>query len=163
MFVINILAPTLIPPSPSNASLTVPKHQGPSLKARITDTIEEVDEQLTIQSIRGPEKRPTAQSIFALPDEKPVRSAPIDVPASYHNDPFSYAQSVKNQNVSPFEFPNNAVFSSSAPSGNAGHLLTPTINIDHTDDSDAGSHKDDREKSNLITLLKIIEKKKTLI
>lgn len=128
----------------------MPKHQVPSQFSRIADqVIEEVDEQVTVQSVRGPENRPTAMSIFAQHDEKPVRSAPIDVVASHHNDPFIFphAQSVTNPDASPFVFPNNAIFSTSAPAGEAGHLTTPTINIDNTDESDVGSHKDEREKS----------------
>lgn len=104
---------------------------------RITDqVIEEVDEQMTIQSTRGPEKRPTVQSIFNL-DDKPARSAPIDVPGSYHNnDKISYdrVQSVVSPEHLPYVFPNNEVFSSSAPEENFTHMRTPKINIDHVDD-----------------------------
>lgn len=101
---------------------------------RITDqVIEEVDEQLTVQSNRGQyEKRPTAQSLFASSNERvPVRSAPIDMPASHHNnDKISYerVQSVMPEHQS-YLFPNNELFSTSAPEENMIHVSTPKINI----------------------------------
>lgn len=109
---------------------------------RITDqVIEEVDEQLTIQSMRAPDKRPTAQSIFATHDEKqPLRSDPIDMPNSHHtiHSPYDRAESVRQSGHLPYEFSTDEVFSSSAPEE---HLMlsipsiqTPTINIHDTDD-----------------------------
>lgn len=112
---------------------------------RIADqVIEEVDEQLTIQSQRAPDKRPTAQSIFATCDEKqPIRSDPIDVPSSHHNNHLNYdrAQSVLNTDHQPYMFPNNALFSSSAPEEHTIPLQTPTINIDNTYDIESGSQR----------------------
>lgn len=118
---------------------------------RITDqVIEEVDEQLTIQSMRGPDKRPTAQSLFTSPDDKPpTRSAPIDVPASHHIDnenAFACVQSVMNPEHHPYMFPNNTIFSSSAPEGNITPLQTPKINVDHFDDLMRRSSKDSDSK-----------------
>lgn len=117
---------------------------------RISDqVIEEVDEQLTIQSMR-PDKRPTAQSLFASPDDKPpTRSAPINVPASHHNDDqtgYSRVQSVMQPDHHPYMFPNNTIFSSSAPEGITTPIQTPTINVDHFDDLMRRSSKDSDNK-----------------
>lgn len=105
---------------------------------RITDqVIEEVDEQMTIQSTRAPDKRPTAQSLFKQMDDKPARSAPIDVPGSFHNnDKVAYdrVQSVMSPEHLPYVFPSSELFSSSAPEDNFTHLRTPKINVDHVDD-----------------------------
>lgn len=118
---------------------------------RIADqVIEEVDEQLTIQSMRGPDKRPTAQSLFTSPDDKPpTRSAPIDVPASHHNDDqngYARVQSVMQPEHHPYMFPNNTIFSSSAPEGNLTPMQTPKINVDHFDDLMRRSSKDSDNK-----------------
>lgn len=133
--------------SSSSASITALKYPQPTL--RIADqVIEEVDEQQqTIQSMRGSDKRPTAQSIFAhqqhqqqqQEENQPIRSSPIDVPSSYHNsDTISYerVQSVMQPEHHPYVFPNNTIFSSSAPEENGSHLrnATPKINVDHFDD-----------------------------
>lgn len=99
---------------------------------RIADqVIEEVDEQLTIQSIRGQEKRPTAQSIFASNNEKiPTRSSPIDVPSSHHNNDhkisYERIQSVAPDHQ-PYLFPSNEVFSTSAPEENMLRVPSPSI------------------------------------
>lgn len=105
---------------------------------RIADqVIEEVDEQLTIHSTRGNnDKRPTAQSLFASSHEKiPMRSVPIDVPGSHHNSNGSYEQilSAMNPEHQPYLFPNNNIFSSSAPEENMIHGTTPkdTSNESH--------------------------------
>lgn len=105
---------------------------------RIADqVIEEVDEQLTVTSNRGQEKRPTAQSLFATNNEKlPVRSAPIDVPGSNHiTDTITYdrVQSVAPEH-SPYLFPNNEIFSSSVPDEHLLHIPTPTINVNLSND-----------------------------
>lgn len=124
--------------SSSTVNLAVPKY--PQGTMSIADqVIEEVDEQLTIQSMRAQEKRPTAQSIFAQQEEKPpIRSAPIDMPAhSHHNaDKIGYEriQSVMQPEHHPYMFPSNVIFSSSAPEENIVHSTTPKINIDHFDD-----------------------------
>lgn len=73
-------APTKLPGSASTASLTHRQVSHAPGSVRITDqVIEEVDEQMTITSIKAQEPRPTAQSIFQPSD-------PIDVPRSdqYH-------------------------------------------------------------------------------
>lgn len=116
---------------------------------RIADqVIEEVDEQQTIQSMRGPDKRPTAQSLFASPEEKqPNRSAPIDMPSSHHNNDiinYERIQSVMQPEHHPYMFPNNTIFSSSAPEENIIHLQTPKINVDHFDDLN-GTKPDDKD------------------
>lgn len=113
-----------------------PQGQGTT---RIADqTIEEVDEQMTVQSIRAQEKRPTAQSIFATNDEKvPIRSAPIDMPSSYHNNDnkisYERIQSVVPDHQ-PYLFPSNEVFSSSAPEENLLHVPSPTVKVVNGDD-----------------------------
>ncbi|XP_031617127.1 bestrophin-4 isoform X2 [Contarinia nasturtii] len=122
--------------SSSSVSLAGPKYPHiPQGTMRIADqVIEEVDEQLTIQSNRGHEKRPTAQSLFASSNEKlPTRSAPIPVPVtsnSHHSNSYEYVQSVMQPEHQPYLFPNNAVFSSSAPEENMIHLQTPSIKVD---------------------------------
>lgn len=105
---------------------------------RIADqVIEEVDEQMTVHSLRAPDKRPTAQSIFESYDEKPSRSAPIDVPGSHHkNDDSTYdrAHSVMQAEHQPYMFPNSELFSTSAPEEKTSPLQTPIINIEHEED-----------------------------
>lgn len=101
---------------------------------RIADqVIEEVDEQLTIQSIRAPEKRPTAQSIFESNNERVPRSVPINVPSSHHNNEtkinYERIQSVAPDHQ-PYLFPSNEVFSTSAPEENMLHVPSPTVNDD---------------------------------
>lgn len=96
---------------------------------RITDqVIEEVDEQMTVQSQRGHDTRPTAQSLFASYDEKPARSDPIDVPNPTYK-PYHRTQSEAQPEQQSYIFPNNAVFSASAPDERPA-LKAPTINID---------------------------------
>lgn len=122
--------------STSSASLAPPKFVPGQI--RITDqVIEEVDEQLTIQSTRVPDKRPTAQSLFKPLEDKPARSAPIDVPGSFHNNEnisYDRVQSVASSEHLPYVFPSNEVFSTSAPEDHYTHLCTPTINVDNVDD-----------------------------
>lgn len=105
---------------------------------RIADqVIEEVDEQLTIHSTRGNDKRPTAQSLFASSHEKiPMRSVPIDVPGSHHNSNGSYEHilSAMNPEHQSYLFPSNNIFSSSAPEENMIHATTPK-------DTSNGPHK----------------------
>lgn len=136
MLFAGIQANSSLAPSSSTISLTGPKF--PPGTMRITDQIiEEVDEQLTIQSNRGQEKRPTAQSIFASYDEKqPIRSAPINVPATHHKTDVDYdrSHSVITGEHHPYIFPNNTIFSTSAPEENVDFLQTPTINIDKPDE-----------------------------
>lgn len=107
---------------------------------RITDqVIEEVDEQSTVHSIRGQEKRPTAQSIFATTNETaPIRSAPIDVPGSHHNNEtkvsYERIQSVIPDHQ-PYLFPScDKVFSTSAPEENMLHVPSPSVNIVNVDE-----------------------------
>lgn len=135
--------------SASSANLIGPKYapqgQGTTRIADRIDVIEEVDEQLTIQSIRGQEKRPTAQSIFASNNEKiPIRSSPIDVPGSHHNahnneNKISYEriQSVAPDHQ-PYLFPGNEVFSTSAPEEHMLHVPSPSVN---TVSGDVGSSR----------------------
>lgn len=125
--------------SASSANLIGPKFPSQAQgTTRIADqVIEEVDEQLTIQSIR-PEKRPTAQSIFASSNEKiPVRSSPIDVPGSHHNNEnkisYERIQSVAPDHQ-PYLFPSNEVFSTSAPEENMLHVPSPSVNVVNGDD-----------------------------
>lgn len=139
--------------SSSTISLAPPKY--PIGTMRITDqVIEEVDEQLTIQSMHRPDMRPTAQSLFASSDDKPpARSAPIDVPASHHNDDqngYARVQSVMQPEHHPYMFPNNTIFSSSAPEGNTTPIQTPKINVDHFDDLMRRGSKDSDNKEGKI-------------
>lgn len=128
--------------SASTANLIGPKYPAQAQgTTRIADqVIEEVDEQLTIQSIRGQEKRPTAQSIFASNNEKiPVRSSPIDVPGSHHSNEtkisYERIQSVAPDHQ-PYLFPSNEVFSTSAPEENMLlRVPSPSVNIVNGDDA----------------------------
>lgn len=108
---------------------------------RIADqVIEEVDEQLTVTSNRGvPEKRPTAQSLFATNNEKlPVRSEPIAIQqkSNHNSDKIGYdrVQSVAPDH-SPYLFPNNEFFSTSAPEENFLHATTPKISVNFVNNS----------------------------
>lgn len=127
--------PTL-PYSSSSASMSNVKFQPATM--RITDqVIEEVDEQMTIQSQRGHDTRPTAQSLFATYDEKPQRSDPIDVPSTA-NHSYHRTHSEAQPDHQPFMFPNNAIYSASAPDERSTlRLQTPTINIDDVDIEDS--------------------------
>lgn len=62
--------------SASSASITgkYPPHGSMKIADQV---IEEVDEQMTITSMRGQEMKPTAQSVFA---HHPPMSEPVDVP-----------------------------------------------------------------------------------
>lgn len=82
---------------------------------KITDqVIEEVDEQLTIQSMRNQEQRPTAQSIFQTGPPPP--SNPVDVPTTTRSS-YIRTQSVVPHPVTPSVFTNTDkdFISSSAP------------------------------------------------
>lgn len=136
--------------SASSISLVGPKY--PQTAMRIADqVIEEVDEQLTVTSNRGYEKRPTAQSLFASSNgDIPARSAPIDVPGSYHNnDKINYEriQSVA-QEHSPYLFPSNEIFSSSAPEENCVHLQTPKIHVNEANESKVGTPGSTKDGNN---------------
>lgn len=66
----------------------------------------------------------------------PLRSAPIDVPASHHNDDkisYERVQSVAPE-YQPYLFPNNEIFSTSAPEENMIHVSAPKINISSAGD-----------------------------
>lgn len=136
--------PTLVR-SGSSTSMTGGNKYHPPGTMRITDqVIEEVDEQMTIQSQRGNESRPTAQSLFANYDEKEsVRSDPIDVPRSFNR---------ANSDAIPghtYMFPNHALFSSSAPDEDSSLRNTPpvapTIQIDDSYDSEDGKKQESNQ------------------
>lgn len=141
--------------SSSTVSLAGPKY--PQGTMRIADqVIEEVDEQLTIQSNRGNEKRPTAQSLFATSNEKmPIRSAPIDVPGSHHNDKtgFEHVQSVMQPEHQPYLFPNNAIFSSSAPEENMIHIPSPVIKVEKTVEFKEDENETKKDGKNLKSIV----------
>lgn len=113
-------------------NLIGPKFVPQGITSIADQVIEEVDEQSTVHSIRGPEKRPTAQSIFESSNEKPLplRSAPIDVPASHHNNDIKVSYE-RIQSVIPDHEPylNDKVFSTSAPGENMLHIPLPTVNL----------------------------------
>ena len=128
-----------LPGSSSTASLA-PKMPPPG-SLKITDqVIEEVDEQMTVTSMRQPEIRPTAQSLF----QPPPPSEPVDVPNNRPNSDYSRTQSFIAKRHDPtFDEENARAFmSSSAPA--ARHLQTPPnticgISIEDFDDSLPGS------------------------
>jgi hypothetical protein len=87
---------------------------------KITDqVIEEVDEQMTITSMRNKEDpRPTAQSLFTAPSS----SAPIDVPGTVHPHPPQYSRFYSAQVPEDDHalFNPEDLLSSSAPVGKPG-------------------------------------------
>lgn len=130
--------------SASMTGMTGNKYQPPGTM-RITDqVIEEVDEQMTIQSQRGHDTRPTAQSLFAsYEDKEPTRSEPIDVPRSYNR-----AHSVAQPEHQTYMFPNNAIFSTSAPDEHTAlRVQAPTINIEDSYDYEDGKKSEPNLKS----------------
>jgi hypothetical protein len=79
--------------------------------------IEEVDEQMTIQSMRKEDPKPTAQSLFSPPSSNP--SNPIDVPG--RAPPYQRFMSAQVQEDDSSFFPPGGVddfLSTSAPAGN---------------------------------------------
>lgn len=106
--------------SPSTNSLTQPKFSNLKISDQV---IEEVDEQMTITSMRAPENRPTAASLF------PPASQPVDVPAP-RND-YTRIQSFAPRSDQPFTFPTGddvhpiSYLSASAPT-NSQIVGTPT-------------------------------------
>ncbi|KAG7198266.1 hypothetical protein KM043_005669 [Ampulex compressa] len=100
--------PARLPNSSSAASLQtrIPGAGGGSMRIGV---IEEVDEQMTLTSMR-PESRPHVQSIFS--QGPPPPSAPVDVPGTEHTR-------------------NGEIFSSSAPAAGGG--LTERVNGNETD------------------------------
>lgn len=156
--------------SASSVNLIGPKFvaQGQSIADQV---IEEVDEQSTVHSIRGQEKRPTAQSIFESSNEKPIplRSAPIDMPASHHNNDtkISYERILS---VMPDHEPylNDKVFSTSAPGENTLHIPSPTVNFANAN-GDASTHaspgptsKDGKKPANFVMTVRFLIKILTL-
>lgn len=79
--------------SPSTNSLSQPKFSNLKIADQV---IEEVDEQMTITSMRAPENRPTAASLFPP-------SQPVNVPAP-RND-YMRTQSFAPRSDQPFTFP----------------------------------------------------------
>lgn len=85
---------------------------------RLTDqVIHEVDEQLTITSMKPQDPKPTAFSIFN-PASPPQVSEPIDVPISNNRSPYTRTQSAREYPNTPMLFPQDDIdqlFSTSAP------------------------------------------------
>lgn len=102
--------------SESSASIAGKQYPAQIGSMKITDqVIEEVDEQMTITSMKNKDDpRPTAQSLFAPPGGS---SAPIDVPGTVHHPPsYSRFYSAQLQDDSSM-FPQDDILSSSAPIG----------------------------------------------
>lgn len=136
--------------SPTSISLTQPPKYPAAGSMKITDqVIEEVDEQMTITSMRAPEQRPTAQSLFMPPTGPPPPSNPVMVPTTTAaRSPIGYTrtQSAIANAGEPFTYPivgdnDTGFISTSAPPGT--HVQTPIgvydINIDDFDDNGQGS------------------------
>jgi hypothetical protein len=107
--------------SASSASMAGKQYPAQIGSMKITDqVIEEVDEQMTITSMRNKDDpRPTAQSLFPPPSAAPSgSSAPIDVPGTvnhpHHYGRFYSAQVHEDDNAM---FPPDDVLSSSVPIG----------------------------------------------
>lgn len=98
---------------------------------KISDqVIEEVDEQMTITSMRAPENRPTAASLF------PPTSQPVDVPTTTRqdNDYMRTQSHARPSSDQPFTFPIGedtdpiGYLSASAPENSHTMVGTPTGN-----------------------------------
>lgn len=135
-----------LPGSISSANMSNPQ-QKPAGSMKISDqTIEEVDEQLTITSMRGNEPRPTAQSLF-IPH---ASSKPVDVPAaSYMPRDYVRTHSEMPPTSNSFIFPmNNADMefftSTSAPTTTTSthHVDVPNTQSSPNEDFDF-NYKDD--------------------
>lgn len=113
-----------MPGSPSTSSLA-PKYPAAVGSMKITDqVIEEVDEQMTITSMRGPEIRPTAQSLF----QPPPHSEPVNVPVSSRaNNDYTRTQSFIGPRNNSFDCEERFMLSTSAPA--AQHLKTVPLNV----------------------------------
>lgn len=101
-----------------------------NLKKISDQVIEEVDEQMTITSLRAPENHPTAASLF------PPASQPVNVPAPRNQNGYVRTQSfVTQQSEHPFTFPVGdetagddpiSYLSASAPANTHSLVGTPT-------------------------------------
>uniref|UniRef100_A0A1L8DF58 Bestrophin homolog n=1 Tax=Nyssomyia neivai TaxID=330878 RepID=A0A1L8DF58_9DIPT len=131
-----------IPPSPSGTSLSgSQKVPIPPGSVRIADqVIEEVDEQLTITSMKGqPDVRPTAASLFAT--GPPAPSAPVDVPRS-GIQPYTRTQSAVahgDRNTALGVVGLDDLLSTSAPTGNYRPTTPP--GLDEYDKKRSGSRE----------------------
>lgn len=134
-----------IPYSASSVSLSRRdgQHHGGSM--RITDqVIEEVDEQLTITSVKPPDVRPTIQSIFPVQVASSVtssgqpQSAPIDIPNRVTEPPYRRTQSELTHFGDVSIFPPGGIdefLSSSAPTA-PGIPLIPISSFNTTGQTD---------------------------
>ncbi|KAG5672779.1 hypothetical protein PVAND_002873 [Polypedilum vanderplanki] len=104
--------------SASSASIVGKQHPNQIGSMKITDqVIEEVDEQMTINSLRNKEDpRPTAQSLFINNPIAAGSSAPIDVPGTVTH-PHHYGRFYSAQVTDDDMFPPDDLMSSSAPVG----------------------------------------------
>lgn len=130
--------------SPTSASLTQPPKYPAAGSMKITDqVIEEVDEQMTVTSMRAPEQRPTAQSIFMPSTGPPPPSNPVMVPTTTRSAVgYNRTQSAVANADAPFTYPivgdseTGGFISTSAPPDT--HIQTPVgvydINIDDFDE-----------------------------
>lgn len=129
-----------IPASPSGTSLSgSQKVPIPPGSVRIADqVIEEVDEQLTITSMKGqPDVRPTAASLFAT--GPPTPSAPVDVPRS-GIQPYTRTQSAVahgDRDMALGVVGLDDLLSTSAPTGNYRTITPP--GLDEYDKKRSGS------------------------
>lgn len=131
--------------SPTSISLTQPPKYPAAGSMKITDqVIEEVDEQMTITSMRAPEQRPTAQSLFMPSNGPPPPSHPVMVPTTTRSAiGYTRTQSAVSNAGEPFTYPiaggdgDTGFISTSAPPGT--HIQTPIgvydINIDDFDEA----------------------------
>lgn len=131
----SVSASTRMAGSPTSISLTQPPKYPAAGSMKITDqVIEEVDEQMTITSLRAPEQRPTAQSLFMPPTGPPPPSNPVMVPTTNRSAGVGYTRTqsaVVNAEV-PFTYPTDGdaesgFISSSAPPGT--HIQTTPVGI----------------------------------
>lgn len=121
--------------SPTSISLTQPPKYPAAGSMKITDqVIEEVDEQMTITSMRAPEQRPTAQSLFMPPTGPPPPSHPVMVPTTNRAAVGAYTrtQSAVANADAPFTYPivgdaEAGFISTSAPPGT--HIQTTPVGI----------------------------------
>lgn len=127
--------------SASSASLSQPKYPISGSMKITHQVIEEVDEQMTITSMRPTEPRATAQSLFAA--GPPPASHPVDVPVTSRQT-YSRTHSALAYPECPFTFQVNdsdTFISASAPT--TTHMQGPNMVYDIDFDTSAQSSKTD--------------------
>ncbi|XP_014209410.1 bestrophin-4 [Copidosoma floridanum] len=147
---------TRLPNSTSAASLRVPGGGG-SMRIGV---IEEVDEQMTMTSMRPPDNRPHVQSIF--PQGPPPPSEPVDVPGSGSmsrngnlllstSAPVSYPDSAESASTARYRPTRGQM---SAPGGHTGAVFDSAAFVRDSTRSSTASSASDNSLDDEFTRLK---------